>query len=68
MRTSNTHDKGALFGYDGVNTWTEPTLELLPRDAESVPRGYVYCRECDIFLPPGDAFDCVHGVPFGVAK
>jgi len=30
MRTSNTHDKGALFGYDGQTMWVESTLDLAP--------------------------------------
>ena len=30
MRTNNTHEKGALFGYDGVNTWVEQTFAPVP--------------------------------------
>ena len=32
----NTHDQGALFGWHGVNMWTEPTL------ADSVTRDQYY--------------------------
>jgi hypothetical protein len=37
----------------------------LPRDTEDIPRGYVYCANCDEYLAPGTAYDCAHGVPFG---
>ena len=29
-RTANTHDRGALFGYDGQAMWIEQTLDTAP--------------------------------------
>jgi hypothetical protein len=42
-----------------------PTKPRLPRDTVNLPAGYVYCGQCREFLPPGDRFDCVHGVSYG---
>ena len=38
----------------------------LPRDTEDIPRGFVYCSAYGEWLAPGTAYDCAHGVPFGV--
>jgi hypothetical protein len=35
---AGTHDDGRLFGFDGVNMWTEPTL------GDSIPGGV--CSDC----------------------
>ena len=32
-RTANTHDKGALFGFDGQSMWIEQTLDAAAVDA-----------------------------------
>ena len=49
-RTANTHDKGALFGFDGVNVWTEPGL------FDSVPARKVPPASPKVVTMDGESF------------
>lgn len=44
---ANTHDKGRLFGFDGINMWFEPSLEEAGI-ADAVANRPAHCGRTDL--------------------
>ncbi len=62
---AGTHDDGRLFGFDGVNMWTEPTLcnDCGPVEHQRIPEDEAHCGcEDRDFGPIGCLCPCHWGL------